>query len=86
MHTETILRFRVVHNVNRGPEMNQRMIDEGYGNPLESFRLHSSFNTLEDACAEMQIQIQEQAEWDIKDDWKIIDGGETEHREVEDWF
>ena len=85
-HTETILRYRVVHNVNRGPEVNQRMIDEGYGNPLENFRLHSSFNKLEDACEEMQLQIEEQDGWEHRDTWKIIDNGETEQREVADWF
>lgn len=85
MHTETILRYRVVKLEDRGPEVRKALEERGI-DPDNNWKLVWSFNDLDSASAQMQREIEEQAEYKINDKWKIIDNGETEYREVEDWF
>lgn len=86
-HTETILRYRVVVNEDRGPEVRAALIERGI-DPDNNWKLVWSFNELADAEAQMEQCIEEDKEYGL-DKWntyKIIDHGETEYREVADWF
>jgi hypothetical protein len=86
-HTETILRYRVVKLEDRGPEVRAALIERGI-DPDQNWKLVWSFNELADAEKQMEREIEEGKEYglDKYDTYKIIDNGETEYRQVQDWF
>jgi len=87
MHTETILRYRVVKLEDRGPEVRKALEERGI-DPDNNWKLIWSFDNEADAIEQMNDEIEDDKEYglDKYTTYKIIDNGKTEQRKVESWF
>lgn len=81
-HTETILRFQIQRH-DELPETHKAALRARNINPDTRWSLIYSFNELDDAEATLLQLNDESASWET---YRVVDGGEAQQVEVEDWF